>query len=207
MNPEKTYRPKSLAWLLGLALLPMMACTSSSPPVDYDAMFLEAEQLMLDAKWREAHTMLRVFLKDNPDHPGAHFYLGRSYLYLEEDFRPTIAEGELQTALALYYENGKHSYIDRFGNKHYFEMICNIASAKVSLKEYAFLVKYDVPDEKLRSVVKKARHYVTEAQKIGPKSNDVITYDQYVTELEELTFTEEFLDDARGRSYFNNPHE
>jgi hypothetical protein len=198
----KSFLPKSHYWLLGMIILPLASC-SSAPTVDYDRMFHDAEQLMLEAQWRKAHTLLRIFLKENPDHPGAHFYLGRSYLYLEDDFRPLIAEGELQTALALYNENGEKSYIDRFNSPNYFPMICNIESAKVSLKEYAFLVNLNAPQRLVQLNVRKARHYVEEAKKISADSKDVQDYDAYIRELEQSTLSEASLNSLRGRSYYN----
>ena len=206
MTLLRSHLPKSGAWLLGILVLPLISCSFSPPPaVDYDAMFDEAEALLLEAKWKEAHTVLREFLKANPDHPGAHFYLGRSYLFLEDDFRPTIAEGELQTALALYTENGGKSFIKRFNSPNYFPLICNIESAKVSIKEYAFLSEFKVPPGYLAAIVERARHYTEEARKISPNSNDVADFDELIGQLEIVTLPNGYLEEARGRSYYLPP--
>ena len=194
MNPPKMTNPRRLLWLLGLLILPFVSCSqSSSSDINYDAMFHDAEQLILEAKWREAHFLLRIFLKENPSHPGAHFYLGRSYLFLADDFRPTIAEGELQTALALYRENGNNSFIDRFDSPNYFEIICNMESTKVAMKEYAFLLEFNAHPTIMQDSLQRARFYVEEARKVAPNNKDVLDYDSYVRSLEEPTFSKATL--------------
>lgn len=172
--------------LLGVLMASSISCAPERPVVDYDAMFAEAEILVLDAEWYKAHNLLREFLKANPNHPGAHFYLGRSYLFLEDDFRPRIAEGELQTALALYNENGGEFYIERFTSPNYFPMMCNIESAKVSMREHALLINFDMPPEFLADTVVRARYYTEEARKISPHSADVAVFDRIVTQMEEM---------------------
>lgn len=170
--------------LMGIFLSTLLtACSDSNTTNETEDLFAKGEYLCLEAQWGEARNVLREFLLANPNHPGAHFYLGRSYLLWEEDFRPVIAEGELQTALQLFYENDNVSYIERFP-ADYFEMICNIESVKVCLKEFAILESMGAPKSRLRPIAKRARTYLEAARVADSDHNDVIVFEDLVRSME-----------------------
>lgn len=165
------FRISIQAMVLVGALSLCIGCSTPSevdPPVD---LFAHGEYLCREARWGEARDVLREFLLDNPDHAGAHFYLGRSYLFWEEDFRPIIAEGELQTALALYRESGEH-HIERFPDD-YFELICDVESVKVCIRQVDLMQQLGFPRQALVPVLDRAWRYTESAQKTLPDHPDV----------------------------------
>ena len=169
-----------------LFLLVLTSCSNSPTPEENAELFALGESLCLEQRWGEARIVLREFLMDNPNHPGAHFYLGRSYLFWEEDFRPAIAEGELQTAFQLFMENDLESQIDRFSRK-YFLIICNIETVKVCLKEYDFLQSLGAPKSRLRPIALRARMYLDVARRVDAEHKDVIDFEEPVRLIEAAT--------------------
>lgn len=177
--------PGSLKVLSGIffTAIAVSSCfTSESAQEDVD-LFALGERLCLEARWGDARNALRMFLVDNPNHPGAHFYLGRSYLFWEEDFRPVIAEGEMQTALQLFYENGRESHIERF-TPTYFEFICNIESLKVCNQEFRYLEFVDASKGRMLECAGRARKYFEAAKVIDPNSDDLLVGEEIVRHLE-----------------------
>ncbi|MFP6581400.1 MAG: hypothetical protein VCD00_02455 [Candidatus Hydrogenedentota bacterium] len=169
------------AGLLVLGIL-FFAYTRNQPTTQTDGeedLFARGEYLCREARWDEARRVLREFLLDNPEHPGAHFYLGRSYLLWKDDFRPAIAEGELQTALALYHENGGTHHIERFSDE-YFELICNIESAKVCMEQFTKLLDAQIPARHLSPIVLRARRYIEAARDINPTYPEIAPFTELV---------------------------
>ena len=161
-----------LACLLLLASGPLPAgCERFPDEQGLQSLFDEGEYLCREARWEEARTVLREYLLYDPYHAGAHFYLGRAYLF-SEDFRPVIAEGELQTALELFVDAGRISPIERFGHD-YFELICYVESAKVSLLQIEFLLLIHVPAAYIQSLLDQAERYIVEAEQIMPNTKEV----------------------------------
>lgn len=179
--------PGSRHLLLGIVVsLTLISCGEPVEELTVEEQFALGETLCLEARWGEARDVLREFLLEHPDHPGAHFYLGRSYLFWEEDFRPIIAEGELQMAYQLFLENGEVSYIERFPTE-YFKLICNIESIKSCLKEFTIRQALGEPVERLRAPVNRARRYLEIAQSINPERPEVMDSVELVEAMEELT--------------------
>jgi len=94
--------------------------------------FAKAEQLYLDGNYENAIAAFKEFLLVQPEHAGAHWYLGTCYLYSQNQRWLGIAQGELETALALFERQGKVNPIPRF-DATYFEMMCHINQAKIYL--------------------------------------------------------------------------
>ncbi|MCL4693860.1 MAG: hypothetical protein KJ060_15280 [Candidatus Hydrogenedentes bacterium] len=118
----------ALSVAVALAALPAPAC--NRPPEE--DLFAAGETLYLDQRYDEAIGTFKRFLVDNPNHAGAHFYLGTCYLASDDNRWLGIAQGELQTAIALFERQGKVSPIPRF-NDTYFELISHINLAKIYL--------------------------------------------------------------------------
>jgi tetratricopeptide (TPR) repeat protein len=95
-------------------------------------LFAKAETLYLDQQYDDAIELFKRFLLEHPDHAGAHFYLGTCYFASEDNRWLGVAQGELQTAIALFERQGKVSSIPRF-NSTYFELISHINLAKIYL--------------------------------------------------------------------------
>lgn len=134
-------------------------------------LFAQGEFLCRETRWGEAREVLREFLLDHPDHAGAHFYLGRSYLWWEEDFRPVIALGELQTALALYKQTGEH-HIERYPDE-YFEIICDMESAKVFYRQASLMHLTGVPPKGLLPTLNRGWEYIAQARQVDPDHPDI----------------------------------
>ena len=171
----------AIALVLGLS-----ACSAPKPGPE---LFAHAETLCLDEKWDEAPEPLREYLLAHPDHAGAHFYLGRAYLF-GEDFRPAVAEGELQLALKLYIDGGRKSPIDRFPDE-YFEIICNIESSKVLIKLIPLLLDEGVPISATQDLIRRMRIYLERARAIQPDIPEVKDLNGIVITFEQLAGMEQ----------------
>lgn len=170
-------------WNLLLGAVCLTGLTACSPrPIAGEDVLIEGETQLRDMEWENARVTLRRFLLDRPEHAGGHFYLGRAYLFAE-DFRPAIAEGELQTALALFKRQGGRSPIPRFDDR-YFELICNIESAKVCVLQIAEVRDRGLPMGPMKGVARRARDYVEAARAVIPESEDVAAYDELVAQIE-----------------------
>ncbi len=165
-------RALSLPCLLILAVAATLGgCAESLSEDELQSLFDQGEFLCREARWEEARTVLREFLLYRPNHAGAHFYLGRAYL-LSKDFRPAIAEGELQTALRLFVQGGRISPIERFGHD-YFELICNVESAKVCLVQMDLMLALGAPRTAVQPLLERAERYAREADAAMPGTKDV----------------------------------
>lgn len=146
----------------------LVGCDKAPDDQALQALFDEGEYRCLEKQWVEAHAVLKAYLIYRPDHPGAHFYLGRSYLVSH----PAIAEGEIQTALELFIEGGRSSSIERFGHE-YFELICGIDSAKACLLQIDYMWAWGAPPALALPLLERAERYVREADLVIPDTQEV----------------------------------
>lgn len=164
--------PRLFVCLVCIAPCSLVAgCGAALDEQELQGLFDQGEYLCREARWTEARAVLREFLLHRPNHAGAHFYLGRAYL-LSDDFRPAIAEGELQTALELFIEGGRISPIERFGHD-YFELICNVESAKVILLQTEYMLAQGAPLRAAMPLLERASRYAHEAEAVMPGTKDV----------------------------------
>lgn len=152
-------------------------CGTSLDEQEIDDLFVQGESLCLEERWSEARVVLKEFLVHRPNHAGAHFYLGRAYHYS----RPTLAEGELQTALELFIEDGRISTIERFGHD-YFELICNLESAQVCLLQTDYLRSRGMPPSATAPILERAARYVSAADAVMPGVKDVKILEDAIAE-------------------------
>lgn len=162
------------------ALLGLAGCTEP----DYDTLFDQAETHCLEQEWDEASVLLKQILLANPDHAGAHYYLGHCYLNAE-DFRPHIAEGEFQTAVHIFMQTDQKSPIKRFGDE-YFEFICHISSAKVVLSAIQDLAEDGVPLRRLQGLLRQARQYSDTADAVIPYAPEVRNLNALIDAMESI---------------------
>lgn len=161
---------------VGAILITSAVCACSrAPEPDY---FAEGEQLYLNGDYDAAIECFKKVLLRNPDHAGAHWYLGTCYLYSEKQNWLGIAQGELETALALFHRQGKVNPIPRF-NATYFEMMCHINQAKVYLRLVQAIVDNPgaFPNLHPRVVIPRlldrCAEEAAEAEKVAPGNADV----------------------------------
>lgn len=153
----------------------------------------EADALLRDQKWSEARALLKEHLLLHPHDAGAHFLLGRSHL-VGLNFRPFIAEGEYETAIACYLSKGRVNTIKRFKDDGYFEMMCHIEAAKVQDRIIGTLLVYGGGLEGARLYIDKGLAYVDEARKVRPDAQEVQQYDALFRD-----YLEKSDEAARGR--------
>ena len=158
--------------LLCLVVTGGIGCAARYDQQELSELFARAETLCRDQSWDEAQETLKTYLLEDPAHPGAHYYLARTYL-VAKDFRPAVAEGELQTALRLFVQNGRVSPIERFSNE-YFEMICNFDAANVLLWQMDELHAYGAPYAAMGPLLARAEAYANEAYRIMPQAKEVL---------------------------------
>lgn len=158
----------------------VLACLCACQRTSERDLLDQAEQLCLAAQWEDAKPLLKQHLLTHPEDSGAHFYLGRCYL-LSADFRPLMAEGELQTALSLFLRNGKKSPVERFKDD-YFELICYVESAKVFLLQAQILRSEGVEGWQLQGLLERSKAYAASARAVKPDSEDVAALDRLIRE-------------------------
>lgn len=162
-----------------------MLCLVGCQEPDYDTLFDQAEARVLEQEWDEASALLKKILLANPDHSGAHYYLGRCYLNAT-DFRPHLAEGEFQTAVHIFRRTDRKSPIERFDDD-YFEFICHISSAKVVLSAIQRLVEDGVPLIQLRGLLDQAREYADTAETVIPDAREVRDLNALIDAIEAMS--------------------
>lgn len=135
------------------------------------AQFRDAEMYCLNQEWDRAREALIDVLRENPLHPGAHFYLGRAHMF-GSDFRPIMAEGEFLTALSLFRKQDRQSGIDRFPPR-YFEMMCYIEAAKANLIQIDLYLRSGAPIEAVQNLVADGTFYAEQARKVNPNAPEV----------------------------------
>jgi len=165
----------------GLPLLLLLlgsACSRNTPT----NLFERAEYLILEQRYEEAIPVLKQFLLKNPYHSGAHYYLGRCYFAPKDKFWFAIAEGEIQTALALFLRDGKKSTIQRF-SAEYFELICHLDIAKIRLRQAMFLTEKLGDFRAAAALLEQATHSVEAAREVSPNSPDVQQIDQLIRDF------------------------
>lgn len=167
--------------VLAAGVLAAVAFSSCSTPDDRD-LLAEAQFLSRDGRWQEAVPILKELLLSDPSNPGGHYYLGQCYL-LSQDFRPLLAEGEYQTALAYFLRDGGDRKIAGF-QPRYFEMMCNVESAKVALKLAAILSSHGSPMNELQDILDRARDYIQRAREVNPNSPEVRDISELLESLE-----------------------
>ncbi len=173
-------RPLACVLVVAVALI-AGGCGSAPSEEELQTLFDQGELLCLEKRWQEARAVLKAYLIYSPDHAGAHFYLGRSYLF----FRPVIAEGELQTALELFTEGGRISTIERFPDD-YFELICNIEAAKACLLQIDLMLAWGAPPALAQSLLERAERYVREADTVMPGTQEVGVLEQMIAPYRRL---------------------
>lgn len=158
-----------LTLLVGVVVYAIMLYRSSTE-VD-ENLFREAEIYCLDQKWDQARTALIDVLRENPLHAGAHFYLGRAYMFGSE-FRPIMAEGEFLTALSLFRDQDRGSPIDRFAPE-YFEMMCYVEAAKANLIQIDLYLGAGASLADVQNLVADTAYYADRAKRIAPNAPEV----------------------------------
>jgi len=135
-----------------------------------EELFQQAEGLYLAGRYQDAIPVLKQFLLGQPAHSGAHLYLGSCYLL--SDQWAALAEGELETALYHFRQNGKHSTIPRFSDE-YFEVRCYLELLKVQFIRVDAAITEQVPPQILHEVLAQLQRTVAEAQAVAPNDPEV----------------------------------
>ena len=135
----------------------------------------EAQTLCQGQQWDAAVPLLRRHLLErHPDvhaNAAAHFHLGRCYLN-GTPFYPGAAEGELQTALHIFLENGKQSPIEGYSDD-YFELRCHLELAKVYLRLLMHAARLGASPASMHGIFRQAQQAADNARRLDPDSDDV----------------------------------
>ncbi|MDZ4860841.1 MAG: hypothetical protein SGI88_17835 [Candidatus Hydrogenedentes bacterium] len=162
-----------------VSIVVLAACAASCNRAPAPDFFAEGEELYLKGEYDEAIERFKGYLLADPDHAGAHWYLGTCYLYSSEHRWLGIAQGELETALALFNRQGKANPIPRF-NETYFEMMCHINQAKIYLLLVETLIQNPraFPGLDARAVIPgllaKCAEHAGLADEVSPGNPDVV---------------------------------
>ena len=169
---------------LGLAgaLVALAAGCARPQHVNY---FQEGEDLYLKGEYDAAIDRFKLQLQQKPEDAGAHFYLGSCYLYAaqkniggKDNAWLGIAQGELETALALFERGGKVNPVPRF-DATYFEMICHINQAKIYLLLIQAIAQNPrlfvgvIPREAIPAFIEKCNEQAKLAEQVAPGNPDV----------------------------------
>jgi len=171
----------ALAIAAGVAAL-ITGCSRPLKAAELQAMFAEAERLCLDEKYADAKAQLKAYLMLDPLHPGAHFYLARTYFSSFDIREMGLAENEYQTALKLFERRGRESGIERF-DARYFELMCNVDAAK-ALYVQADIISQDrsFTDVALDSLAR-AQTYLERARLVNPNAAEISVVEESLRDL------------------------
>lgn len=164
-----------------------LMCAACAPAPDSN-LFEKGEALYLKQDYKAAADLFKQRLIQDPDDAGAHFYLGTCYLYDSNKDWLGIAQGELETALALYERHGKVNPVPRF-SADYFEMICHVNQAKIHLYLMTELLNNTKktpgvnPRALIPVILRKCMEQASEAERIAPGDPDVEALKQLIQEF------------------------
>lgn len=168
-----TSRRAAIAMAIAAGFAALVAgCGRPPSRAELQATFDEAERLCLDQRYDEARMALKAYLMLDPLHPGAHFYLGVTYLAPADIRDSALAEQEFQLALSLFERRGRQSGIKRY-DARYFELMCNLHTANALYVQAGVLAQ----DRSLRSVARelliRAQDFVERARTVNPGATEV----------------------------------
>ncbi len=146
------------------------------------AKFDEAERLCLDQRYDEAKQLLKAYLLLDPGHPGAHFYLARTYLASLDVRESGLAENEYQLALRLFERQGRISGIKRY-DASYFELMCQLDSANALWSQATVLAQEPTLIPIALDSLRRAAEYVERGRAVNPKAPEVETVAARIREL------------------------
>lgn len=158
------------ALLLCALTLPFQACQKEEPQEDY---FAQGEYLLLEGKYEEAARALKQHMLSHPYDPGAHFYLGRAYLYQVEKPYIRLAKGEFEIALDQIDRQQTENPIARFETDGYFRFICNIELSKIYLRLIAMTLENNAPAAVADTFARRAEEYYDQAKALRPDAGEV----------------------------------
>ena len=166
---DPTCRTHFTALVCGLALF--VGCRGAT----HEDWLGQAQTLCQGQQWNAAIPLLkRHLLERNPDihtDAAAHFHLGRCYLNGTQ-FYPGAAEGELQTALRIFLENGRQSPIEEYSDD-YFELRCHLELAKVYLRLLMHAARLGASPASMHGIFRQARQAADNARRVAPDSDEV----------------------------------
>lgn len=146
------------------------------------AKFDEAERLCLDQRYDDAKRLLKEYLLLDPDHPGAHFYLARTYMASLDIRETSLAENEYQLALRLFQRQGRISGIKRY-DQNYFELMCQLDSAKALGIQAEILARERALIPDALASLRRANDYVERARAVNPSAPEVEAVGAPIREL------------------------
>ena len=177
-------RNRSRFWVVAVAVVAVAGAPGCGRPVS-DDLFVQAEQLVLERKFDEAAVLLRRYLCAHPNHSGAHYYLGRCYLASSDAFWMDLAEGEIETAHAIFVREGKRSTIERFPDV-YFDLICQVDLVKIRVRQALFLIEMNAAPAAVTKVLAKAEKALEAARAVSPDAAEVKSAEKILQEFREV---------------------
>ena len=182
-TPGRTARGRAVYAVVAMGVVACAAgCNRPPTRAELQAKFAEAERLCLDQRYGEAQAALKSYLLLDPLHPGAHFYLGLTYFATFDIRDSVLAENEFQLALQLFENQGRQSGIKRF-DPRYFELMCNLNTAKTLCVQADVLIQDRSLHGIARGVLARAQEFVERGRAINPKAADVSEIEAYVNDL------------------------
>lgn len=160
-----------IRWLRGAAVVFAAAAAAGCPaPTPGPEMLDRADALCREGQWLPATETLKYYLMHHPEDAGAHFLLGRCYLYLQH---LVLAEGEFETARHYFTAGGRENPLPRFESADYFEMMTYIEISKVYLQQIQLMMQLNASPDALSDRLDRWQQALDAARKIKPDSPDV----------------------------------
>lgn len=144
----------------------------------------DGEALYLEGDYDAAIAVLKEYLIEHPEDAGAHFYLGSCYRLWRKGWFPLLAQGEIETAQALYERSGGKSPIPRFPDT-YFALRCQTELANVFLRHLAVVERLQADPGLTALLVRRIEMALEEARRIDPAAPEVAQLQDIVSGLRE----------------------
>lgn len=166
------------------AALFVFAAGCDRPPTagELQTKFDAAEKLLLDQRYDQAKQEFKQYLLLDPTHPGAHFYLARTYMASLDARESGLAENEYQLALRLFEKQGRQSGIKRY-DPQYFELMCQLDSANALWVQAGVLSQDPTLNSIALDALRRAAEYVERGRAVNPNAAEVNEVGARVFEL------------------------
>jgi tetratricopeptide (TPR) repeat protein len=137
----------------------------------------QAHALGAQWRWEEAQPLVKAYLIQHPEDPSGHFLLGRTYLHQQPPYL-TMAEGEFETALALFRKRGDCGGLAEALPGAEFESAVHREIARAQLRWAYEAMRVGIPFSRIRPRLEKALDNVQQGRALTPDSEPLAEMEQ-----------------------------
>jgi tetratricopeptide (TPR) repeat protein len=146
-----------------------------------DSALRQAELLCEQRQWEAAIPLLKQHLLKNPLDGAAHFYLARCYGNARRPYF-AVAEGEIQTALTVFIQNGRQSPLTGLSSQQ-FESSCYLELAEIYLRMLRIASRIGGSPAVAQQIFRQIDRVIEQARQLDPTSEELRKLDQILDRI------------------------